>query len=549
MTMKFNDFLADEYVDREFESPFGTIHIPKGRNIYNALNKRYEKLALLAVDKFLDLYAKYENCDDILENADADFQKSIAIIIEDIRDTLINVGQYDQDYDTIYKAVTDFGCTEAFDSALDEIADQVFSVKQDVEEQREYREQRKENRGRWVGGTIGGNSINAISHQIDLTVMNLASGAAHSAVNAVGNYFTERQAKSDLEKIFKDEKQQYALIEGVFVSAKSIMFVFIKFFEKSCDWGTVSDSEKDKAQRLVNNLKCGAIGDDNVNDICHTVIELNPYNGDFYAYLFAKFGDDGRLAALADYFNVTELNDVKDEAALSFVKDNQGETEEDAIKAKSLLLEYCRSIHFEPTENSKCIKYINELIADFDLKYRTVDDVVCETREGADFSRKELPEIIEFMKDIKPLSSEPLLPYERNLLAKREEFTKRFSSEVSKKYLDLINSYLEAFNKAFCSTRVMGTVSRQQAAQDRALKYARGLTFTTLDEYEKGYENFSKFIELNLGITIDQAVEAKQYLEKQKEKLMRRQSFNTSSIGSSLNGIADTLKGFFGKKK
>ena len=50
----------------------------------------------------------------------------------------------------------------------------------DVEAQREYREQRKENRGRWQGATIGGNAITAISHQIDVGAMNMASGAAHS---------------------------------------------------------------------------------------------------------------------------------------------------------------------------------------------------------------------------------------------------------------------------------------------------------------------------------------------------------------------------------
>lgn len=67
--------------------------------------------------------------------------------------------------------------------------------------------------------------------------------------------------------------------------------------------------------------------------------------------------------------------------------------------------------------------YIHKsVLDDFDLKYRTVDGVVCETRESADFSRSELPDILEFMKQIQPLKSNPILPYENDLLAKKEKF-------------------------------------------------------------------------------------------------------------------------------
>lgn len=58
--------------------------------------------------------------------------------------------------------------------------------------------------------------------------------------------------------------------------------------------------------------------------------------------------------------------------------------------------------------------------------------MVCETRESADFSRSELPDILEFMKQIQPLKSNPILPYENDLLAKKEKFINTFSSEVSK---------------------------------------------------------------------------------------------------------------------
>ena len=547
--MDFNDFINNEYVEKEFDSAVGKINVSKNRNIYNELKKRYERFAWSAVNSFIESYGEYESCYDIIKKAPTDFQKSIAIIIEDIKDTLIKLGQYDWDYDTIYEYSVNEGCSDAFNERLDAIVAKVVAINNDVELQRQYREQRKENRGRWVGGTFGGNMVSAVSHQMDIAAMNLASGAAHSIVNAAGNFLTEMQAEADLKSLFEDEDVKNLLVEGVYLSSKSMIQVFIKLVGMNYDWGVVSDDDSDKAQRIINNLKSGSISDENVPDICKEVFALDPYNLEIYEYLFSKYGDDGSLGVLADYFDIKEFVNTKDEQALEYVKSNQGETEEDAIKAKELLIEYCKKINLEINENLKCIDYINSLIEDFDLKYRTVDEVVCETREGADFSREELPKITEFMKDISPLNSEPCLPYEKHLLAKREEFQGLFSSEVSKKYLGIINDYLDKFDKEFCKTRVFASVDRHQAARDRALRYAKGLKFSTLEEYEESYNKFIKFIEPNLGITIDEAVEAKQYLEKKKAKLVSGNSFDMNNISNTLNDIGGAFKGLFGRKK
>lgn len=547
--MNFNDFINNEYVEKEFDSPVGKIKIPKGRNIYNELKKWYEQLACTAVNSFIEFYDSYSNCYDIIKKAPVDFQQSIAVIIDDIKDTLINLGQFDWDYDTIYEYAVNAGCSDQFNERLDAIVKQVVSINNDVELQKQYRQHRKDNRGRWQGGTFGGNAINAVSHQMDIAAMNMASGAVHSIANAAGNFMTELQAESDLKALFKDENVKLLLIEGVYLSSLSMMFVFIKLIGIDYNWGTVDDYDSSKAQRLINNLKSDSINDEKVPDICKEVIALNPYNLEIYEYLFAKYGDDGSLSILTNYFDIDGFTNTKDEKALEYVKNNQGETEEDAIKAKKLLIEYCKKINLDVNDNFECIKYINSLIADFDLKYRTVDDFVCETREGADFSRKELSKITEFMKDISPLNSEPLLPYERNLLAKREEFKSLFSSEVSKKYLEIINDYLDKFDKEFCRTKVFSYVDRHQAARDRALRYAKGLKYATMEDYKESYKKLEKFIEPNLGITLDEAIEAKQYLEKKKNKLERGNPLDMSNISNSLNDFGGTLKGLFGRKK
>lgn len=547
--MDFNDFIKREYKEKEFDSAVGKIKVSKGRNIYNELKKHYENMALSAAGSFMEFYNSYKNCYDIIEKSPVDFQKSIALIINDIKDTLIKLQRYDLDYDSIFEYIADQGCTNHFNERLDAIVEKVAEINNDVELQKEYRQQRKENRSRWVGGTIGGNTITAVSHQMDISAMNFASGAAHSIANAAGNFITEMQAQADLQSLFEDENVKEMLAEGVYLSASSILYAFIGLIGADYDWDIESDEDCEKAQRIINNLKSGSIDGKNIDNICREVFDLDPYNSEFYEFLFSKFGDDGTLGIIADYFGIRDFINIKDEQALEYIKKNQGKSEEDAIKAKELLITYCKKINLEINDDLKCISYINSLIEDFDLKYRTVDGVVCETREGADFSRKELPKITAFMKDIKAPDSEPCLPYEKNLLAKKEEFKKLFSSEVSKKYLEIINNYLTEFDSKFRKTRVFSSVDRHQAARDRALRYAKGLKFSSLSEFEESYNKFKNFIEPNLGITIDEAIEAKQYLEKKKAKLSGLGTFDLNNISNAINDIGETFKGFFGRRK
>lgn len=517
--MNLNDFVKTEYVGKGFKTCIGVINIPKERNLYNSLRKHYNYLAKSAAKSFEEYYESYTDCSQIQNNAKSDFKKSISIIIEDIKNTYINLGKYDFDYETIYDSIEKFGCFEIFEESYFVFIDKAYEILGYYQAQREYREQRKENRSRWVGGTFGSTPINAISHQMDIYAMNAASGAVYSVANAVGNYFSELQTESDLKALFNSKQIRTMFIDGVYLSAFSIINAFIEILGKGYIWGIVNEDDSNKAQRLINNLNNNSFNEEQISEICREVIRLNPYNIEIYIYLLKKYGDDGSIGMLADYFGIDGFTNAKDEQATEYVKNNQGETESDAIKAKILLTEYCKKINLDINNDLECVKYIDSLIADFDLKYRTVDEVVCETREGADFSREELPKITEFMKDVKPLQTAPLLPYERNMQAKKENFERQFSSEVSKKYLDKINGYLDDFDKQFCNTKIFSSVSRKQAARDRALLYAKGLKFSNIEEFEKEYEKFKNFIQLNLGISIDEAVEAKQYLERKKSKL------------------------------
>lgn len=196
--MLFKEILEKEYVSKDFDTPIGKIELDKGRNIYTALRSKYYDLAFNSMKAFLNFYNAYSDCSDILEKAPNDFQVSIANVIDEIKNDVISIGKYDWDYDTIYAYLNENGYLNPFYEPFDTISDKILSIYQDVEMQKQYREDRKNNRARWTGGTIGGNAINAYSHQMDLAARNMAEGAVHSIFNAAGNAVSRAAANNEL---------------------------------------------------------------------------------------------------------------------------------------------------------------------------------------------------------------------------------------------------------------------------------------------------------------------------------------------------------------
>lgn len=540
--MDIKSFVEEYYVESTVNTPIGKIEISEGRNLYVAFIKRFKIMGEMATKAFSDKYDTYETCDDVLKNAYRDFQESIAIAFEDIQSAYISMGSYGVDYETLYKTALEQDLFQLFDSVYDSFESKVDEINDGLEEEMAYRQYRKDSRSQWVGGTIGGNALDAVNNQMKIGAMNAVGGAAHSVVNAAGNYLSKAQAESDLDDLVNDDYYAIMFMTAVSKAVAELKSLFIPMEQFFDLFESIDSDDTDKAQRLLNNLEKGAIPADKETEIIEEIFALSPFNAKFYTYLFNKFGDDGTLTETAEYFGMTAgLNFDKEIKAKNYFDSLVSDTEESALNAKTEMLEYCKKINLTPTDDSMWLTELDEKLADFDKQYRTVDGLEHETRESADFSKEELPKIQEFMKDVKPLKGEPLLPYEKTLIAQKEKFDESFSSEVSKKYLKTIEKHIEDFEKSFLAVGFLGESTREAAAKKRALKYAKGLKYSTVEEFDKQYETFCSFIQENLGVTIEEATEAKAYLDKKKDRLVNGSSLDLSSIGKG-------LKGLFGKK-
>ncbi len=524
--MLMNELLEKESHSVEYPCSIGAVNISKERNLYTVLRRKYSNLAREAVSQFSALYDGYTNCNDILRKSSSDFQKSICSVIDEIKKELISIERYDWDYDTIYQYANEHGYLNPFYEASDSVCDKIIAVNEDLEMQKQYRQERKDNRARWEGGSFGGTVIDNYAHQAELGMMNIAEGIGHSIWNAGANSVSKMVANSELKQIFSDSKTREIMEKGVFEAAFALHYVLIQLIsdaKQEIVWNVPSESDMTTAQRLLNNIKSGAVPKEKVNQIYQEILTLNPYNLELFENMLAVFGDEnGELGALADYYGVA-LQDSKDRQALRYVKDIQGETEEDSVKAKEKLIEYCGALSLPVTDQLDCMKYINQRLEDFDLQYRTVDGVVCATRDCADFAREELQALQAFFGEIAPPTSESLLDYEADLLERRTEFEERFSSELKQKYLDKINGYLSDFDKKFCTTGLLKKVDRKQAGKDRLLKAMKKADTSSLEKIEEASRSIEELLP-KLGLVQEDTAEAVQYLEKQKDKILNPKS-------------------------
>lgn len=524
--MLLNELLEKEYCPVEYPCPIGTVCIPKERNVYNTLRKKYYNLAKDAMNQFSVLYDSYSNCNDILQKSSTDFQNSILPIIEEIKKDLISTERYDIDYDMIYRYANENGYLNAFYEKSDAVCDKILAVNENLEAQMQYRQARKDNRARWEGGTLGGTVIDNYSHQIGIGMMNVTEGMGHSLFNAVENSISKADANSKLKKIFANSETKKTIISGVMESAFALHHVLIRLISATKTdivWGVPNDDAVVTAQRLLNNIKSGAVPQENVNQLYQEILDLNPYNLELFENMLAVFGDkSGELGALADYYGV-ELQHSKDMLALKYIKDIQGKTEYDSILAKEKMIEYCTDLSLPITDELECMEYINKRLEDFDLQYRTVDDIICPTRDSADFAREELKELQLFFAEITPPTSDSLLDYEADLLEKKNVFEERFSSELKPKYLKIIDRYLADFDKKFCTTGLFKKVDRKQAGKERLLKAMKKADTSSLEKIDEAYRLMEKLLP-NLGLSPEDTAETVQYLDKQKDNILNPKS-------------------------
>lgn len=480
-----------------FKNSIGEFIVSSKLAKYNLLSKKYIDLARDIMYQYASVFEECSSCETFIKIRDSKFREAISIALKEAKNDLISVGIFDVDEASICEYANEKGYFDSYWDADDEFIDKVEQIYGNLEYQKAAREYRKNNRSRWVGGTISSNSnyIDAYMHQAELGVRNAVEGAGHSLVNAVGNMASTANANAQLAKVYNSENTRYKYRYGVVNSVINMHHVVLYFVVNRLnimEWEIPAVNKVERAEALRNNFSSEVLSEEQRKNILVESFSLNPFAVDLYVIMLRNYIEDAKsISEMADFFGV-DLKNEKEQIAFTFVKENVGNTEEQAKKAKKELLKLYEELGVTNFQKCESYKYIQKLLKDYDMEYRTVDNQIFATRKEAELARKEIPDIRVFMKKIIAPTDEATLEYEDNLLKKREEFDTRFKSGLKDKYLAIIDGYLADFDKKYRTvdneifeTREEADLAKKELPE--IMQIMQGLTPPTKDstlEYE-----------------------------------------------------------------
>ena len=215
-----------------------------------------------------------------------------------------------------------------------------------------------------------------------------------------------------------------------------------------------SNEDYEKAKRIFNNLKNGNVREDLVDNAAAEVFSRNPNEDGFMEWCVDRYGDaEGDLQRAADLFHIdlssAKLKKMKTVVHLS--------SEKEAIESKQKLEELQKQLSCDASE---LMKSIDDALAKFDLKARTVSGVEYKTREEANQAAQKLEQdktgqiVIKFnlpQNDAAEVARR-YLALERSLLPDLKLFdpTESASADLAQKFNvpsdDIVLGFIDLYN-------------------------------------------------------------------------------------------------------
>ena len=247
----------------------------------------------------------YDNCKRI-ERVINDY-KSIAgkmigdLAYEPLYKTLIQYDIYDVSKDTYWRQCADFSETE---EALQVLSQKYHAIDQKKAEIENYRAARKAGRGRWQGGGFGFSG--AIKGAAMAGGMNLLSGMAHSAFNAVGNAGTSLEASDAKRSLYGQKATKDMLFEAIVQDMFAFFGEHSELINERRPGSIRNVFDPERAAALFENAK-------NLPDkrkaLLVQAITLCPWSDELVKYIFVNYPEERKpISALAQRFHV-DLSD------------------------------------------------------------------------------------------------------------------------------------------------------------------------------------------------------------------------------------------------
>ena len=208
---------------------------------------------------FLEYCGKnIKSADDAIANVLTAYVSVVKAYSEKINSLYVDCHVYDMSVKNIQEDIVKNG---EFAKAYNQYEDTYKSIIDAGERQKRIRELNKQNRGRWIGGGFG--LKGALTGAMTAGALNAVGGLLYGAANSVGNFVTDINISSNLEKFYSPETIEAfesILIKDVYL----YKYNFIKMVNsKNVDVRIFYPQNKDidSAENILHNVANGNINE------------------------------------------------------------------------------------------------------------------------------------------------------------------------------------------------------------------------------------------------------------------------------------------------
>lgn len=354
---------------------------------YNKIRGVFEERKEIAVLDWKKKYDTYKSIDVFMKKWSNDAGYIIDREIQIAVDILISKGIYEINKELFFEKY--FSSFFTLKEDFQDIEEAYYSIVLDQQSMDEYRTRRRQDRGKMVGGGFG--LVGAAKGSMMAGSVNLASNAIHGTFNLVGKGIDSVINSLEKTELYESQKTKNKLKSSIATNVFKIHYSLVSILlEKTSEnIKIIKDDEIKKVKALIETLKTNEFPGDKEEEIVNEILNTYPYNQEIYEYLFDRYGDDGSLSKLIDFFHLDsyrhrkykekylkqylgtfDLSYRNDLEELSYIKKiNKGalETEDDfrekgyyykpikyelleytrLILIRKLLLEYSKEIHID----------------------------------------------------------------------------------------------------------------------------------------------------------------------------------------------------------
>ncbi len=409
-----------------------------------------------------DIYVKWEteltkrNMDELMMTIDEEF---VCYIMEASKKAISRLSEYKiytYNVDAFIDKIDEAGLANVWFETKAEIENEYIAILEEVEQAVEYREYRKANRTRKIGLNARGIS--------EAQQYNMTSNTVHTIANALGNMSSNATAKKKKAKLLPKALEKFE--EAFKYVIRSFTYVTISIILDEChetlEYYAPSTNDTKKAFSLLENVIEGHVPQDELPNIVHEILELDPLMEETYIYLVGEYGDEsGEIHRLTNALYITSVAEfVSDILKTKLCNVNYAEKEE-VVNARQEIIELCQRMG---VSNESWLVPLDKILALYNKSEMSCDGHIYDDVEEYNVAKAELNEFREFTSNLDGNDESVLLEIKNKV--------EKYHSVSKEKYLNFIKQALEDYD---CRYRVVEDV--EYATREEADDVKAGLDF------------------------------------------------------------------------